>query len=175
VGSGGFFEGAWTRADWLSLGQLVFTFLGFVVAIWQLARAASAAEETRDNVADLKVTLLSNDLLVKLPRLHRLEDDIDNAIKSGNREQILRSIVEYSRASSEVGAMLEGRSETADEPLVKMLKEATSACTKMRNEMTKGSGKDPAELAQAVLLKVSKVSPEVSAVVARLQRKVESS
>jgi hypothetical protein len=165
----------WSRADWLSLGQLIFTVAGFGAAIWQLRRTATAAEETTTAVNSLHVRFLVNDLLLALPRLHKLEDDIDSAIKSNSVNRVEQELVSYSRTASEISALLESRSETNDEELIKLLGQAGRASTKAKALLVSGSTDPVVTVVQPALTKIAAVSAAASALIVKLQRKAQES
>lgn len=164
----------WSRADWLSLAQLVFTVAGFGAAICQLRRTTTAAEETTSAVNLLHVRFLVNDLLLALPRLHKLEDDIDSAIKVNDASRLEQELVQYARTSSEIAAMLESRSEANDEELIKLLGQAGRASTKAKALLVSGSTAPVVTTVQPALTKIAAVSAAASALIVKLQRKAQS-
>ena len=163
----------WERSDWLSLGQLLFTFVGFLLAIIQLRRTAVATEATAKRVSELQVRLLTNDLLVALPTMHKLEDDLDDAVKADNHAAVERGLVAYARTASTVAALLEVRGGTAEVALVKLLNQAGRAATKAKSEIAEGTPRGLRDVVRVAMSKMSAVSTETSAMMARLQRKVD--
>lgn len=162
-----------SRADWLSLGQLVFTILGFGLAIWQLARAATAVEASQDLLKTLRVRLLGNDLLVMLPELHVLEDALDAALKGGDRLVIEKALVTYARTAGQIAGFLESEESTAEEAIIPLLKKCVSLATKAKADLAEGVPTDLRDTTRAAVARIAKVSAEVSPLVARLQRKAE--
>jgi hypothetical protein len=69
---------AWTSA--------AITLLGFVVAIWQIARVKRAADAARDAALGLAQRVRSRELLAKLGDAHTHLDAARNHIASGERE-----------------------------------------------------------------------------------------
>ena len=161
----------WPRADVLSLIQTIFTVVGFGVAIWQLARTASAAESTRDRIASFQARVLGNDLLVLLPELHKIEDDIDTALKKPDLDEVERCLTRYARKSAEAVALLLSDEAPEETVLVKTLKAASKAASKSRSDVTKG-GTTVESAARAAMVKMNAASTEVSAAITRRQRVV---
>ena len=164
----------WPRADLLSLGQLVFTVLGFAVAIGQLRRTALATEEMNRELRSLQTRYASNDLLVALPGLQTLEDELESALKSGRQDSVERTLAAYVRSATEIVAVIESRDDLVDDKLLKSLPPLVKAATRLRAELSKGVAPDLPAVVTPVLQKMYGVSPEISSVVARLQRKVEN-
>ncbi len=163
----------WTRGDWLSLGQLVFTVLGFWLAIQQLKRTATEAETTNKKLEGLRARMASNDLLVALPALQKIEDDLDKALKSKDESAVVSGLTAYARSATEVVATIGARPDIAEDELVKSLAQVAKAATKTRGQLSKGVPPDLTALVLPVMTKMFAVSPEISAVIARLQREVD--
>jgi len=174
VAVGGLLSTAWSRSDYLSLSQLVFTVLGFGAAIWQLRRTASASEDTRDAVAGLQVRLTSNDLLVALPQLQTHEDEIETAIKGNDTAKLERHLVIYLRTASEIHSMLEGHEDLNDEPLSKSLAAASKAAQRLKSDLAKGAPIDLPSFASVATAKIMQASVDASGLKAKLQRKVST-
>ena len=163
--------GPWSRADWLSLGQLLFTAGGFWLAIRQLKRTATAAELTTERIAGLQRRLLGNDLLIALPEVQKLGDLIDSAIKAGDQERTESALRDYARAAHASSAMISTRPEQDEQELIKRLDAASKGALKAQEELVKAGGGDFAVIARKAIGKISTASVEIGAAIARLQRK----
>jgi len=151
----------------LSAAQLFFTCVGFGIAIWQLVRTASLLEKVRSR-------LIENDLLVALPELHKLEDELDDSVKGGDPSVVERMLVKYSRSSSRISALLQIESTAAEEPLVLLLAQAGNSAQKAKAELAQGSDRELAEVVKLAMGKVAKVSAEASGLIARLEKRVSA-
>jgi hypothetical protein len=161
---------AWSTAEWLSLGQLVLTFLGFLLAIIQLWRTANATVASKNLLAR---RLLSNDLLVLIPELHALEDSLDSAAKSGDPDQVERALVAYFRAAGRIQGHLEAFAETKDELMVGLLKQSIRTTRSAKIEIATGPTRSLAEITRLPREKIMKVTAEAAALVGRLQKDSE--
>ncbi|MQA35663.1 hypothetical protein [Modestobacter roseus] len=165
-------DAPWGRADWLSFGQLVFTVLGFGLAFFQLRRGAEAAEGSQQLLKNLGLRLLGNDLLVLLPQLQRVEDDIYYAVKSGDPDLVEKHLVIYARSASHVAELLRKHEGDENRALVDLLDQTIKAATRAKGELAEGASRDLREVVKLTTGRMTKASVEVSAAVARLQRKV---
>ncbi|NHT17771.1 hypothetical protein [Cellulomonas sp. IC4_254] len=165
-------ESAWERADWLSFAQLVFTALGFGLAWIQLRRSANAAEESKRLLEQMQSRAIANDLLLMLPNLHKLEDELDAAVKSGDADAAERALVSYSRLASEVAEMLRGKMQPDDVALADLLVQSVAAARRAKTELTQGPKRPLVEIVKISRVKIGKASVSVSAAVARIQREI---
>ncbi|WP_157376965.1 hypothetical protein [Agromyces sp. Root1464] len=156
----------------LSAAQLVFTIAGFSIAIWQLVRSANANVASKALLEKVRLRLLGNDLLLGLPELHTLEDDLDEAVKSGEPNEIQRKLVGYSRAAARISGILKADESSASEPIVPLLNQAMSSATKAKAEIAEGTSRTMVEVTRVAIGKISKVSLEASSLIARLEKRV---
>lgn len=164
--------GAWTRADALSLAQVVFTVLGFWVAISQLRRTATAAELTNKRLSRYNARLSGNDLLVGLPELQKIEDELDAALKKPDEDEVERCLVRYTRRSAQIIAILEGEDDAEDASLLESLRVASKASAKAKADISKG-GAAVAPAARSALGKIVTASGDVSGAITRRHRKLD--
>jgi hypothetical protein len=70
--------------DWLTKADTVVAIpvaaVGFALTIWQIVRTRRAVDAARAAVSDVQRTLARNHLLVLLPQLQRVEQDLEVAI-----------------------------------------------------------------------------------------------
>ncbi len=164
----------WSRADWLSLAQVVLTTAGFIAAIVQLSRTIGVTRETNRRLKNLQKQFTGTDLLVALPELHRIEDEMDAAIKKPDEDEAERCLVRYARKASQVIAMVDADADPDDKHLASTLSAARKAVTKARTDLVKG-GSTLSDVAPSAIAKMVAASAEVSAAIARRQRKLDTS
>ncbi len=157
---------AWTPSDHFGMWQLVVAILGFGLAGWQLVRTANATERSTDL---LERRLLSNDLLVMLPELHRLEDDITIAIKSGDRELVASALLAYYRRASMIMGYLKSDDLLKSEKLVRLMRAATSAASSAKGDLLDGTD-EITDVVRIAREKIARVGPEAAELTARLQK-----
>lgn len=167
----------WTRGDVFGLAQVLIAIFGFAVAIWQIARTASAAEATAKATAETADAvgrrLLSNDLLLMLPELHRLEDEVDSAVDSKSPEACSRALLSYQRRGRAIVAQLKTDSAYAEDPLILALEAAASAASSAKGQIQGGSQDALADVVKTFRAKVGKVDIAAADLTARLQRGTE--
>lgn len=157
----------WTPSDHFGLWQLIVAGLGFGIAIWQLIRTANATSRSRDL---LERRLLSNDLLILLPELHRLEDDLDAASKTENKDVIGNALVAYARRASGVVGHLKTDPTLKDEKVVKLLTASTRASTSAKGELLGVGERTIQDTIRSARDKIATANAEVSELIARLQK-----
>lgn len=157
----------WTPSDYFGMWQLIAAVLGLGFAGWQLFRTANATERSTDL---LERRLLSNDLLIMLPELHRMEDQFDAAVKSSDPDVVSNALISYSRHAHRIIGNLKSDPTLRDEKLVKALTSSAKASTAAKGELQSGTTEPIAEVVKIVREKMSAASSEVGELTARLQR-----
>ncbi|WP_368499623.1 hypothetical protein [Herbiconiux sp. A18JL235] len=163
-------ETGWSTGDWLSLGQLVGTVVGLGLAAIPLWKTASAVRATRDL---LSKRLLTNDLLILLPQLHALEDDLFERAKGNDADQLEKALVLYARHAGTIQGHLSTNETVKDEKLVALIRASRSAARAAKVEIAGGTSRPLFEIAKVTLDKVSKATDEATELIARLQNEVD--
>jgi hypothetical protein len=94
-------------ADWLSI-------VGFVIAIWQIRRAASISEETQAVLKSASETAGIYAVLLLASRAERCEAQFETSILQGERAQALDRLREWRTIAAELVALLPQVSERTD-------------------------------------------------------------
>jgi len=158
--------------DVLSIIGLLVTVAGFILAIQQLKKTASAAEATRDAIVSANKRMLLNHLLVIAPQLVVIEADMDAAVGIGNEDAAIRALVAFSHAAVQISALLESQSENNHSALVAELREAASHSTAAKAALVSGTPKPLKALLKNVLVEVASASLKCSALTTVYQIKV---
>jgi hypothetical protein len=148
--------------------QLFVGVLGLGFAGWQLWRTRVATEKSAQL---LQRRLISNDLLLLLPEIHRLEDDVEDAIRTEDPNTVSSALVIYSRRVSAVVGHLKSDDNLKDEKLTKLLGQAAKAATQAKGDLFREESPDMAKLTASVVAKMTAASIEIGELVARLANK----
>lgn len=159
--------GGWAAAEWLSFWQLVVTIVGLALAGVQLTRTANATVESKNLLAR---RLLSNDLLVMLPELHVLEDELGAAVKSSDHDQVERALISLTRRSGTIIGHLSANDSTKDEKLVKQIRQTMNAARTAKSEVAGGATRPLPDVVKLTSEKLATVCGEASELIARLQK-----
>jgi hypothetical protein len=161
----------WTPSDLFGLLQLIVAVLGLAFAGYQLWRTARATEASS---ALLARRLLTNDLLILLPEVQRLEDAVDRAARSGDRDQTSDALRAYVQRVPTVLGHLKSDRTLRDEKVVRLLSQAVSAAGSAKGDLYERSG-DPIEtIVKAARKKMMTATIEIGEVTARLQKGSEA-
>lgn len=160
---------AWSRDDTWQLLGVVLTAAGFLAAWIQLRRTATAQEESNELLGKVQGRILSNELLLVIPALHTLEDDIHRQVAAGERELLVRSLVAYSKSASETSAALE---EHGGEYLDfrQTLDAAALMASRIKAELASDPSKDVAVTVQRFMKKLPEISTQAHKVVGKIKR-----
>ncbi|HEY4213947.1 MAG TPA: hypothetical protein VGM84_20910 [Steroidobacteraceae bacterium] len=164
----------WSLANSLSGLQVILTAAGFLVAWLALRRTARAVESSAELLEGLQERLTTNDLLVLLPDLHGLEEDLDNACSAtGSGPEAERVLRLYARKAGEILGIMDSQGDLNDDPMALALRQASRAVVKAKGELSQGTTRSLAEVTAPARQKVAKVSQEASSLRSRLQRKAK--
>ncbi|UOQ88712.1 hypothetical protein MUN74_15795 [Agromyces endophyticus] len=164
-------EDLWHAAEWLSFWQLVVTVIGLGLAVAQLWRTADATVASKDLLAR---RLLSNDLLVMLPEIHTLEDELLQSVKSNDPDLVVNALLHLSRRAGSILGHLAANDGTKDEKIIKQLRAAMKAAQAAKSELAGSpTGRPIQEVVSLTVSKLSTVSTEASELVARLQKEAK--
>ena len=145
------------------------------MTLWQVKRAAGEVSAARNLLQSLKMRLLANDLLVTLPQIQRLEEEIAAAIKSGSQERLEVRVIDFARIAPEAAVLLEGHDggRVGGVELGKQLSDAGQAAIKVIGELRKGDVNDLRRAAKPLTQLLVPLVADVTRFVARLKRSAE--
>ncbi|WKK71425.1 hypothetical protein Q0F99_18975 [Rathayibacter oskolensis] len=175
----------WSLSTWSSVGQFLLAGLGIYLAIHQLTRTASASEATAaaaKRTADateeandiLQRRLLNNDLLVFLPELHDLEDDLGNALSTGKPKEVEDSLMRFIRRGGSILGYLDGRDLIAESNLPTLIQQALKSAQEAKSDVAGGSDRELVDVVQLTRKKMLKVGTETARVIAALREKPDN-
>lgn len=159
-----------TLGDVLSICGLVVGVIGFGFTIHQLRRTATATEASNELLVNVGARMKANHLLVLLPQLHLLSDELDEAVLTDDKKAVTRALVSYSRAASQIASMLDTSSESPE--LVDMLRESAKAAGTAKGVIVGGTNKSLAVVVKSVTEAMSTVSNNASELISSYQAKV---
>jgi len=157
----------WTPSDWFGLSQLVVGVAGLAFAGYQLRRTAVATEASQQLLAR---RLLTNDLLVLLPEVRDLEDSVERAVRSGNRDQTSDALRAYVQRIPTVIGHLKADVELKDENLVKLLGQAVSAAGNAKGNLYESPADSVDSIVKAARKKMMAATIELGELMARIQK-----
>lgn len=123
-------------ADWASIVGLAD--LG--AAFYQLMRTKSAVAAANDAIRRTEAHLALNQVLVLLPQLQKLEDDLDAAVHGQSREAVLRHLGSWRSVSMEVYGLVREQ-EYVDAAAAEQLRESAVSAAAAKSQLV-GTEKD---------------------------------
>lgn len=163
-----------TLAVWgLAVGvvSVLLTVVGFVLAITQLRRTASAAEATTAAIKAANRRMLLNHILVLVPQLKTVEADLDIAIASNDFAGATRSLIAFGHAASQIAALLESESESSNVTFIAELRQAASDASIAKGALVSGNLRTLKTKLGPLAVTVSEVAVKCSGLTAQYQSK----
>jgi chemotaxis protein histidine kinase CheA len=164
-----------TLAIWglvLSFVGLAVTAVGFILAIKQLRKTATAAEAATAAISGANAQMVHNHLLILLPQIQTLEADLDAAIIAGEKEDAARALVSFSHAANQIAALLTSNTRpSTDASLEQELRSTAKKASELKAAIVKGSKKTLPVLLGAVAQEIGAVSARCSGLITTYQAK----
>lgn len=147
--------------DWLAslndLTAIPLQAVGFSIAIWQILKAKGESKDAKDAaraataaIASTRRSMLLSQLESSLPQLAAREDELEDALRSGNVEDVRRGLRKWRAESLRVAAALSGVAPLGA-AAAKTLRHAASKAGQARHELlTEVSSDDLSEQAAKV-------------------------
>lgn len=162
-----------TLSDWLSVVGLLIGAVGFSFTIAQLRRTATASEAANDLLAAVGQRMQMNHLLVMLPQLHVLADELDAGVLANDSRGVARTLVAYSRTAIQVASLLENESDLENsDSLAHKLRESSIQASVMKGAIVSGTKTPLAKLLKSIMADISDVSGAAGGLVSRYQMTV---
>lgn len=163
---------ALTFSDWLGIVSLGITVIGFAIAIWQLVRSANAAVATRLAIEATARRMSLNHLLVLLPQLRIIENDLDAAMTDDDRRLAIRTLVNFTYTANQVASLLESEAENVDQSIVTMLRESATEAGQAKSALVTTERGTVRSIAKAAAGRIQAASGHAAGLVAQFQVKV---
>lgn len=163
---------SWNLSNVLAAAQVILVLLGFGVSISQLIRTANATVASKALLEKVRSRLVGNDLLVALPELQKLEDDLFEHLKAPDPVGMERTFRIYARATGRVVSLLKMDATTEADPLVALLASAASAVQTAKGELAEGTTRDLSDVVRVAMKRIGAVSMAASGLIVKLERRV---
>lgn len=137
---------------------------GFGITYYQIRKTREAAEAAEGAARNSQAAIGRSNLLVLIPQLQRVEEDLDRAVRDGSEQVVISSLQAWRWQAGQVRGLLEvGR--LASRELLVDIQDSVSAASQAQIELA-GSG---GELSLAIATKdardaIAKVTNELGAV-----------
>jgi len=151
---------------------LVVTVVGFILAIIQLKKTATAATATKDAILVANSRMLYNHLLVVLPQLTSMEADIDRAMLKDDKDGAVRALVSFSHAAMQVAALLDSHDPGNNSELVEQLRTTAREASHQKGVIVSGSKKTVSLLLNQVSIDIANVAGRCVGLASTYQTKV---
>lgn len=123
-----------TLSDWIGLIGLLVSIFGFTLAIVQLRRTANATEATAEKIEQTLDRLSVNHILVLLPQLRLIENDLDHAAEYDDRRLAQRALISYAHTAGQVASLMEKRTE-ADTAFLERLRTSARDASAAKSQL----------------------------------------
>ena len=159
-------------SDWLGVAGLVVSVFGFGIAIWQLNRTANATEATAAQIGLTLHRMNVNHLLVLLPQLRMIENDLDEASIADDRRLAKRTLVSYAQTASQVASLLEVAESESDADFVKRLRSSARLASLAKAALVSSSRGTVKSVTRELSTEIGEISGLAAGAIAQYQSKV---
>lgn len=160
-----------TVGDWISIAGLFVAVVGFSFTVQQLHRTATASEAANTLLASVGERMQMNHLLVMLPQLHVLADELDAGVIADDARGVARTLVAYSRTAVQVASLLSVEDAQSAE-LGTQLRESSAQARQIKGLIVSGTKIPLAKLLKTVMAEISESASAASGLVSKYQMKV---
>jgi len=159
-------------SDWIGIAGLLVSIVGFWLAIVQLRRTAKATKATADNIKQTLHRMNINHMLVLLPQLRLIENDLDQAAEDEDRRLAQRTLISYAHTASQVASLLQGSETTSDVELIQKLRSSARKASQAKAQLVSSSRVSVKAAIKDVLGEVGDVTGTCAGLIAQYQSKV---
>ena len=152
---------------------LVVSVFGFLITIWQLIRTANAAKASTRALEEATQRLSKNHLLVVLPQVRLLENDLDAALADDDKKLAIRTLVSYSHAANQLASLLAGHDDPEVSDLIVKLKESAVTASAAKATLVSGTTKAVRLVARAASEQIGAISSPLAGLTTQYQVKVD--
>ncbi|MFC8454607.1 hypothetical protein [Kitasatospora sp. NPDC057223] len=147
-----------------TITSIPFAVIGFAITIWQTWKARTAAEKAQEAAEVMRDRITRSSLVMLIPQLTRVEDEIDRAVSDGNVRLAISWINTWRWQAGQVKGLLQAAQ--ADDPkIMKALQASIVASGEAKNALLAGSSDLYAD--SAVMRRtISRASGELSSLAA---------
>jgi hypothetical protein len=157
--------------DWVSIAGLGVSVVGFSLTIWQLVRTANATRATAATIDKATRRMGVNHLLVLLPQLRMVENDLDAAIADNDPKLAARSLVSFSYTANQVASLLEGQDDF-DLKFVELLRGSAHAASSAKSVLVTGTSRPVRTVVKSAVEDITAVSGRAAGLLADYQNRV---
>jgi hypothetical protein len=144
----------------MSLGDAL-SIVGLAIAIWQIWRVGRIVNATKRSVDDATQRLGVYNLLLIVPKLSRLEHDIENAAVGKNAEEVRRLLREWREAAASLrGILASDHSQSSDLDI--LAQESISLAALAKTNLVRKENVDLANATKKVRKAIEQVCLETS-------------
>jgi hypothetical protein len=154
---------SWDRI--ITVGSLPLTLIGLAITIYQITKARSAAEAARDSARKAVADARRGTLLVLLPQLHRVEEQLDRAVRDNSIDLAVAALTSWRWQAGQV----RGHLGTTDgvQSLIDALDSSNEICARVKGRLTEANtGGEVAKLTRSARNKISEVNSAIGGVIA---------
>lgn len=162
----GFWETTYDVVDHVSTSlSIPLAVVGFVIAIRQINKSRSAAEAARDAATNTTADLNRAGILVLLPQLQRVEEQIERAVDSGSTELFIAWANVWRWQASQFRGYLE-LAEVDSKTLSEHIQKSVTLVTVAKSSLVGNSSVDLVKATKKALESIAVVTSELGALAA---------
>ena len=160
-----------TLGNKLSFALLIVTLAGFIVAGTQLFKTANASDQTRKIAAKIQTRVLENDLFLAVVDLEKIREQIENAVKDQNTEDLSTFLVTYSRIAGTVVELAPNDGTDGARSVAKSLSRAIASAKRTKSSLPDVAVSELNKIMKRPLGLFIEVSGEVNRMMVRVKKK----
>jgi hypothetical protein len=137
----------WNLADWFSIVGLPLALVGLWLSYQQVVSAkseATAAKDmataTRDAIKRTEQHLADNHILLVVPELRQIGQDLDSAVDKADRDGTIRALRAWLALSGDLEGLLERADPGTFQPLIEQLRDSVIAAGAAKDDLIARAG-----------------------------------
>lgn len=142
-----------------------FALIGFGITIRQASKAKTAAEAARDAAKMTQSALARNSLLVLIPQLQRVEEELERAVQTDSADLIITWLSNWRWQAGQVRGLL-SKSSSENRKILKSLQSSIAISAKAKSDIIDGTVEELAISTKAVRDAIAEVTNELGALAA---------
>jgi len=162
----------WRVPDVVELVGAAIGVAGFVFALIQIRRTVRASEAATSALTTARVSLTRNQTLLLIPQFRMIDQDLDLAIKTNNKDLLVRSLVHYAHLARETAQLLRAR--PMDDHTSIDLEKSALAATSMKVRMVSSDVKDLRAESRSVRTTVAHMTTRLTTLLTDLKTEIEA-
>jgi hypothetical protein len=133
---------------------------GFGITFWQIARTRRVAEAARDAARSTQSDIIRSSLLILIPQLQRVEEELDRAIQIGSDDLAMTCLANWRWQAGQVRGYL-SRTSKGNRQIISSLQSSIAMAAQVKSAIIDSSAADLADITKSARDAIADVTNEL--------------